>query len=199
MKALKNGKANLIAPAEDGSKKKQSISLTVRTRVSAITLDKTGLSLDIGDNLSGLISGKAICASTGTAAKPLLSWSISDSSVATICGTQNGSYSGSVSNATAVYVKAGSKAGTAKLTAVSENGKKATVSVTVKGSVSDIVISSGKNLHTLAVGKTLSLTSKPGLSPPPAWCLLSQRAPPALRSRPGTAAARPPLPPTRSR
>lgn len=106
--ALKAGTATITATSADGEKT-ATCTITVKEAASGVTLDKTTLSLEVGQEgqLTATIAPEGALAS--------ISWTSSDDSVATVVDGK-------------VTAK---KAGTATITVTTDNGKTATCTVTV--------------------------------------------------------------------
>ena len=130
--AIKSGKATMIAKCGDRTAE---CAITVTVPVSSITLDKTTLSLAVGETATLTATVKPDDATDKTVA-----WSSSDESVA------------SVDNGKVTALKSGKATITAK-----SGGKTAECAVTVAVSVSSITLD--KTALSLAIGETATLTA----------------------------------------
>ncbi len=118
--AVKNGTATITATTEDGTKT-ATCAVTVTTSVTGVTLNKTTLTIAVGNNetLTATIS-------PATASNKNVTWTSSDATVATVDA------SGKVT---------GVKNGTATITVTTEDGAKtATCAVTVITSVTGVTL-----------------------------------------------------------
>ena len=135
--AVGNGPATITVKSEDGGKS-ATCSVTVTTAVTGVSLNKTSLSLEVGqsETLTATVS-------PSTASDKSVIWSSSNSSVASV--TSSGKVT-AVGN------------GTSAITVKSEDGSKsATCSVTVTTAVNGVSLN--KTRLSLEVGKSETLTA----------------------------------------
>ena len=141
--AVSNGDAVISATANDGSGKKATCTVTVTTMVTGITLNKSTLSLN-----DGASETLTVTISPSTASDKSVTWSSTDTSVATV--DQNGKVT-AVGNGNAVI----------SATANDGSDKKATCTVTVTTLVTGITLNKSTLSLNEGSNETLTITISP--------------------------------------